>query len=121
MTNRPDNRTRLLAETLEGEWTAGPAATMARRAAAHARRRRTIRRASVVLTSGALIATLLMVSRRAPAPVAPLPARVAMAPAVAPLGYEIISDEELLATLRDRPLLVLPQENGAKKIVVLDR
>ncbi len=34
-------------------------------------------------------------------------------------GYEIVSDEEFFALLRDRPLLVLPEEKGAKKFVVL--
>jgi hypothetical protein len=36
-------------------------------------------------------------------------------------GYEIISDDELVAELPDEAILVLPQENGTRKIVLLDR
>ncbi|HEY1111380.1 MAG TPA: hypothetical protein VGE76_22180, partial [Opitutaceae bacterium] len=39
--------------------------------------------------------------------------------AAKPPGYEIVSDEEFFALLRDRPLLVLPEEKGPKKFVVL--
>jgi len=34
-------------------------------------------------------------------------------------AFEIISDEELWRELRGRPLLILPQELGARRIVVL--
>ena len=34
-------------------------------------------------------------------------------------SYEIISDEELLAQLRDRPILVVRKENGSREIVLL--
>lgn len=115
MNNRPDDRTRLLADSLHGDWTSGPAAAMARRAAVHARRRRGLKHASLVLTAAAAIAAGILVSHRARPPVTPTPSPGAT------LGYEIISDDELVAQLKDRPLLVLPQENGAKKIVLLDR
>jgi hypothetical protein len=116
MNNPPDDRTRLLAEMLHGDWTSGPAAEMARRAAAHARLRRTVRRSAVAAGVVAAIAVTLFFSPRRPA-LAP----ASVVTTAAKPAYEIISDEELLATLRDRPLLVLPQENGTKKIVLLDR
>jgi hypothetical protein len=115
MNNRPDDRTQLLAETLHGEWATGPAAAMAQRAAAHARRRRVLRSATAATTLVAVAAALFFAARRpAPPPVVPVAT-------VAKPAYEIISDEEFLATMRDRPLLVLPQENGPKKFVLLDR
>ncbi len=122
MNSRPDNRTRLLAETLEGDWATGPAAAMARRAAAHARRRRAAKHAGLALVATAAVATIIFFGTRARLPdVARSAPEVAVVSPAAHAGYEIISDDELIATLRDRPLLVLPQENGSKKIVVLDR
>ena len=35
--------------------------------------------------------------------------------------YEIISDEELLTQLHDRPLLIVQNEDGTKELVLLDR
>jgi len=88
---------------------------MAKRAAAHARRRRALKRASLTLTVAAAMIAAIAVGRRAR-----LPSAFAPAP-IAPAAYEVISDDELVALLHDRPLLVLPQENGAKKIVLLGR
>jgi len=112
-----DPRTKLLAETLHGDWADGPAATMALRAAAHARRRRAVRGATAALGVAAMVAVFVFAfaTRRPRPPLAPTVA------APAKPGYEIISDDELIALLKDRPLLVLPQENGAKRIVLLDR
>jgi hypothetical protein len=121
MNNRPDHRTRLLAETLDGEWATGPAAAMARRAAAHARRRRTAKRAALSLVGAAAVAAILLLAQRRPASIISSSVAVVATPPAAHPGYEIISDEELIATLRDRPLLVLPQENGPQKIVLLER
>ncbi len=122
MNDSSDPRTKLLVEALHGDWADGPAAAMARRAAAHARQRRAAGRTLATLGAVATLVAAILVaqSRRtpAPAPIAthPLPPAVATHP-----GYEIISDDELVALLRDRPLLVLPEQNGEKKIVLLDR
>lgn len=35
-------------------------------------------------------------------------------------GYEVLSDDELLAQVRDRPLLALRKENGTRHIIVLE-
>ena len=115
MNDSPNRRTELLADTLEGSWATGPAAEMARRAAAHARRRRALKGAALTFTAAAAIAGAFFAGNRTR-----LPAALPLAPVARP-GYEIISDDELVAQLKDRPLLVLPQENGAKKIVLLDR
>ncbi len=64
MNNLPDDRTRLLAATLEGEWTTGPAAAMALRAAAHARHRRAIKRATLTLAVSAAAIAAVVISRR---------------------------------------------------------
>lgn len=115
MNNRPDDRTRLLAETLHSDWAMGPAAAMAQRAAAYARRRRAMRSVVTATTLATIVVALFFAAR----PPAPLPTTTVTA--VTKPAYEIISDEEFLATMRDRPLLVLPQENGPKKFVLLDR
>jgi len=50
----------------------------------------------------------------APPPVSTPPPVAHLAPA-----YEIISDEELFALLRDRPLLILPEAREGRRIVLL--
>ena len=115
MNDPRDPRTKLLAETLHGDWADGPAAAMARRAATHARRRRALKRASLSLAVAATVGVAIFTGNQVQRPVTPRPVPVAQ------LGYEIISDDELMAQLKDRPLLVLPQANGSKKFVVLDR
>jgi hypothetical protein len=116
--NKPEQeREKLLAEAFHGEWSTGPAAEFARRAAAVARRRQGYRRGLVTVGAAAGIAAALVISlRHETAPSRGPAVRAAPTPA-----YEIISDDELIAQVHDRPLLVLPQENGAKKIVLLDR
>ena len=111
-----DARRRLLADTLQDDWSEGPAAAMAQRAAAHARQRRRLRRA--VVGSGLLAAafTLAWSLRHSPSAEPPPPAQtIARAP-----GYEIISDDEMQALLGNRPVLVLPRENHAPQIVLLE-
>lgn len=109
---------RLLADTLQGSWTEGPAAAMAQRAAVHARRRRKRRRAAVASSLLAAVLALAWSLRREVQPMAsPSPAQtIARAP-----GYEIISDDEMMTLLADRPILVLPRENHTPQIVLLGR
>ena len=116
MTKHRDDRARLLAETFHDDWAGGPAAEFARRAARHARRRRRLRRGLAASGSVAVALMLgaLVHSRRE------LPAKSAFLVAPTP-AYEIISDEELLAELHDRPLLVLPRENGSRDFVLLEQ
>lgn len=141
MSDQPDPRTRLVAETFHDEWASGPAHAFALRAAASARRRRTARH---VLTGAGVAATAAVVfwftSRPSlPAgPISPAPAVIATAtpaPSPAPAAssallttgskispaFDVISDEELFAALHDRPLLILPRESAERRIVVLAR
>lgn len=124
MSEKPDPRTRLVAETFHDDWTTGPASTFARAAAAHARRRRAIRR--TLATTAAAVAVLIAVFTFAPRRVVPnppppmTPPPLVLASKISP-AYEIISDDELFATLRTRPLLVLPNEPADRRYVVLNR
>jgi hypothetical protein len=104
-----NKKDQLLAETLgdgDGESFAGIAA-------AHARRRLTVKRYSlpaIVLVAmvTALTATRQPTSKSQPAAVhAPVP------------SLEIISDEELLAQLRDEPVLILKDGAGIAGVVFL--
>ncbi len=116
MNNPRDKNEKLLAELFHADWSDGPAADFARRAAAHARRRHQLRS---VVAAGATAALAVLIAltftrpRSAPPVVVPLPA-----PAPA---YEIISDAELLAQLHDRPLLVVQKQNGTKDFILLER
>lgn len=124
MNDSRDPRHRLLAETLQGDWNNGPAAAMARRAAASVRRGRRRRAAASLALAAAAVFAAVLASRRPATPPAVEThapgATVAASPATAKATYEVISDDELLRLVHDRPLLVFPEENGAKKIVVLE-
>lgn len=107
----------LLAELFHDDWADGPAAAFARHAAALARTRRRLR--SVAALGAAvggvlLVAAFVFTRHRAAAPL--VTSRSAPPPA-----YDIISDRELLARLHDRPILILPKQNGVEKFVLLDR
>lgn len=117
MNDPRDPRSRLLADTLQqGDWADGPAAAMAQRAARHARRHRLQRKSVLALAAAAAISAALILSSHSRVP-------TERAPATPPVtrGYEIMSDDELVAQLPDEAILVLPQENGTKKVVLLDR
>ena len=127
MNEERDPHTRLIAEAFHDDWASGQASAFARAAAAHARRRRALRRS--LLVSGAVavvLAALLAVSReRTPESVefAAKPFRTITSPpallSVVSPAFEIISDEELMQQLRDRPVLILPQPNGTREFVLL--
>ncbi len=127
MNEESDSRTRLVAEAFHDDWASGLAGAFARAAAAHARRRRALRRS--LLVSGAVavvLAALLAVSRErspesvecAAKPFRTIPSPPALLSVVSP-AFEIISDEELMLQLRERPLLILPQPNGTHEFVLL--
>lgn len=116
MNKRSDQREKLLAETFHGEWEEGPSAGFARAAAAHARRQRALRRtlAASGIAAAAVTTAMLLAPRHPPA--ASHETSVAK---IAP-AYEIISDDELLATVKDQPLLVVRGENGRREFVLLE-
>jgi hypothetical protein len=115
MNDQPDRRTKLLAELFHEDWATGPLSDLARIGAAHARRRRRIRRSLAITGSTAALAIAGTLAYFRLAPVKP---GAAAKPSPA---YEIISDDELLALLRDRPLLVIPQPDGTRRFVVLEK
>ncbi|MCX6956805.1 MAG: hypothetical protein NTV51_32165 [Verrucomicrobia bacterium] len=139
MSEKPDPRTRLVAETFADDWASGPAATFALRAAAHARRRRTVRLVALggSLATAAIAAVFVVVRPSTSAPAVPSVSTTPLSPTVpsaaapltlaTPLGskvspaFELISDDELFAELRGRPVLILPQEPEGRRIVVLAR
>jgi hypothetical protein len=113
--NKPsDNRDRLVAELFHAGWTEGPGAEFARQAAATARRHRAARRTAMLGGTLAAAAVAFVVAHFAERPAGPVSA--SRRPA-----YQEISDDELLAALRDRPVLVLPDGQGGRKIVLLDQ
>ena len=107
-------RDRLLAETFHGNWEEGVGAQFARRAAAHARNRRRRRQAGAAAT--AIVALLILTSLALRQP--PVTPASGSPPASTP-AYEVISDAELLAELRDRPLVVVKRANGANDFVLV--
>ena len=116
MNEPPDPRTRLLAETFHDDWATGPARAMALRAAAQVRRGRLIRRTALAGSSAVVaLAWLVLASRPRSTPTVDAP--VAVAPAAA--AFEIITDAQLYAELRDRSVLILPQEKNGPRIVLL--
>ncbi|MEO5961024.1 MAG: hypothetical protein ABIR80_18105 [Opitutaceae bacterium] len=118
MNNNRDRDAKLLAETFHADWDTGPAATFARAAAATARRRRTLRHTFAATAAALAIGAFTLVATR-PEPLA-TSVRVPVAKTAIPQrGYEIISDDELLAQLHDRPLLVVQRAGGKKEFVWL--
>ncbi len=129
MNEKPDPRARLVAETFTDDWGTGPAAGFALAAAALARRRRRLHRTLQVGAAVALAFASAVFLQRVRTPAVPpvataaprLPIReAASAPKISP-AFEIISDEQLFAELRGRPLLILPQSPDGRRIVLLDR
>lgn len=109
-------REKMLAETFHGEWAEGAPAKFAQRAAAAARRHQACRR--VLLATGAaagIAATVLFSLRQHEAIPLPSPAVAASAS-----SYEVISDADLLAELKDRPLLVICHRDRSSEFVLLD-
>jgi hypothetical protein len=116
----------LLVDTFASDWNTGRPAALARQAAAGVRRRRTARRALTIASLFIILAAVGIMTRRShiSAPAERVPALVASAPvpAAVPLplrGYEIISDDELLAVVRDLPVLAVRQPDGQRRVVVL--
>jgi hypothetical protein len=145
MNEPPDPRSRLLADLFPADGPEGGLAHFARAAARHARRRRSRQRLSGAgaAIAGAAAVLAVFFSRpdlrtvrsstvepgvRAASGLQSDGSRAAsatgaeaarLASAARPAGYEIISDDELIADLHDRPLLVLGTKATGRKIVLL--
>lgn len=98
----------LLAETI-GD---GDGEICARTAAAHVRLRRVIRRTSLAAgASLAAVAALFLFRQSSPEPPGVTPAPTS--------ALEIISDQELLAQLKDQPVLFLKDQTGITGVIFL--
>lgn len=105
-----NKREHLIAATL-GD---GDGEAAARTAARHARHRRTVKQAGLAGGLACALAALFVLSRPPETQIAPAPVATVPAPVV-----EIISDQELLAQLRDQPVLVLKDQTGITGVVFL--
>jgi hypothetical protein len=118
MNDKHDQHAKLIADTFHADWETGRPADFAREAAAMARRRNHVRRSLRAAGTAAVIAVAAVVLLRRPA--MPPPTLVEPAKSVAASrGYEILSDDELLAQVHDQPLLIMKRADGSKQIVVL--
>lgn len=117
MNRKADDCSKLMAEAIHGDWDAGPIAQFARAAATHARRRRRTRQGAAVAALVTAIAAILIVGPSRP--MDPEPLAVAPRTEATDPGYEIISDQELLAQLEGQPILIVKHESGESEIVVL--
>ncbi|MFA6134873.1 MAG: hypothetical protein WC869_12730 [Phycisphaerae bacterium] len=102
-----NKKEQLIADTL------GNGEKFALAAAAYARRRAN-RQAGLIAVLGLVVAATFLVSQQSP----PKPAIMASPSAPKPV-FEIISDQELLAQLKDQPILVLKDQTGITGIVFL--
>lgn len=105
-----NNKERLLADTL-GD---GEGASFARAAAAHARRRKIVRHVGSGTGLGLAIAAAFFATR---SPREEPSRAIQQTPSVPVL--EIISDQELVTQLRDRPVLYLKEKNRITGVVFL--
>lgn len=115
MNNRRDRDAKLIAEAFHDDWERGRASEFARQAAAHARRRRRTRQVLAGTAACAAATMLGWLALREPPRPAVRPENIS-----ATKGYEIISDEELLAQVSDRTLLVVKKPDGAREFVVME-
>jgi hypothetical protein len=115
---------RLAAAIYDGEGFEATGSALARAAARRVRRTRRTRRGLTVAFL-MLLAAFIVQSRRnaASAPSTPLSettAAVREPRASATTQTEIVSTEHMLALLSDRPVLIVQEANGHKRVVFLD-
>lgn len=114
---RSEREAELIADLFHEDWAEGKMAGYARRAAAGTRRRRILKNSLAATALVALCALFLypLVRQRSSPPEGKTSARFI------PLqrDFEIISTEELLSQLRDRPLLVIDEGQNQKRVILL--
>jgi hypothetical protein len=107
-----NKREHLLTETL----VPGDGEAFARRAAAHARHRRLAKQAGLAAGLTCVLAAALMML---PPPRAVQSSPIAVTPVPAAPTLEIMSDQELLAQLKDQSVLVLKDQTGITGVIFL--
>jgi hypothetical protein len=115
MKNRRPRDSNLLADLFHEDWNGGRAVGFARNAAAHVRRRRRLQRAlaAAALVFIAIALRFSFVHQESASSFGGVVADTN------PSGYQVISTNQLLSQLHDRPFLVV--ERGiASKVVLLD-
>ena len=119
MNDPRDHDSRLIADAFNDDWEKGATAQFARAAAAHARIRRRTKQAVLASTAsaGVVVAAFMIVSSPSRPPVSSAP--VGSHQAKVAHGYEIISDAQLLAELRDRSVVMVRQGNGRNDFVLV--
>ncbi|CAN5606835.1 hypothetical protein BH18VER1_BH18VER1_21800 [soil metagenome] len=118
MRRRTSSRAQLVANLFHDDWDYGVAAKYARIAAARARRARRIRRSVGATGVVLLLGSVALIFLKPPSDVPEVISRTAVD--TQPRGYEILSTDELLTQLHDRPLLVF-EEAGEAQAVLLDQ
>src|SRR5262249_599745 len=116
MNERRHRESKLFAETFHPAWSDGETAQFARTAAARARLRRGLRRAATIAGAAALvIAVGIMIAARKSSV-----SMTVVRQTAAPRAFDLVSDDEFLVQLRDRPLLVVKTRDGGNQFVLLD-
>lgn len=116
---KSDESAQLLTGVYHDDWAGGVTADFARQAATMARQRQARRKRHFATTLAIAAATALLLSvnhQSDPSVISKLPSEAP--PAEIP-GYEIISDEQLVAELRDQAILIIPNGEGGTKIVIV--
>ena len=119
MNDPRDHDSRLIADALNDDWDKGAPAQFARAAAAHARKRRRTKQAVLASTASAGVVVAAFVMLTSPSRTPAISTPVASHQAKAVRGYEIISDAQLLAELRDRSVVMVRQGNGRNDFVLV--
>ncbi len=113
--NRSEREAELIADLFHESWDSGEVAGYARKAARRTRRRRILRKSLAAAGIALLLATLSFFFVRSPSS-APTEQPFSSANA-SPENYEVISTDQLLSAIRDRPILVV--RNGKSEKVIL--
>lgn len=116
--NRTAGETELLADLFHENWDADKVAGYAQTAAARIRRRRLVKRSLAATALTALLATFLwppIRERSFPRE------RATTSSFTVQRDYEVITTDQLLSQLRDRPFLVVQEGGPNQKVILLDQ
>ena len=118
MNDSRNDHDRLLLDIFHDDWDKGAAAQLPRMAAAHARQRRRTKHVLTAATACAALLGLSVVAFNSRMQSTPVAAASLPQPKMAQ-AYEIISDAELLAVLRDRSVVMIKQPDGTNEFALV--